>query len=38
MSYMQGGDPFTSVGIKIDLIILLVKIGLINEHKKMFNL
>jgi hypothetical protein len=38
MSYMQGGDPFTSVGIKVDLIIFLVKIGLMNEHKKMFNL
>ena len=38
MSYMEGGDAFASIGVKIDLIILLVKIGLMNEHKKMFNL
>ena len=38
MSYMQGGDAFTSIGVKVDLIIFLIRIGLMNEHKKMFDL
>lgn len=38
MSYMQGGDAFASIGVKVDLIIFLIKIGLMNEHKEVLNL
>jgi hypothetical protein len=37
---MQGGDPFTSIGIKVDVMVFLIRIGLINtyEHEEMFDL
>lgn len=32
-------DPFVSLGVKVDIIVFLLKIGLLkNEHEKMFDL